>query len=259
MSFPEHLRPDLESWVEQESARALADLRFPDVRRAVQALSTLYVQKRSRGGLDRRAGDGAGKRAAFASYYAPLHFMGAAVAADVVRLSDACGVTEVVDLGCGTGAVGAAVARLLPGSPPVTGVDANASAVRVCARTFQALKVRGRARVGRLPGALPRVRPGAVVVAGWSLNELGDADRAAVLGSLEAVVARGGGLFVVEPLSTRAVPWWPRLQARFPAALTTEFREPIERPDWIRRLDEATRLDHRDAKGRVMWVAPQPA
>ena len=89
MSFPEELRADLESWVEQESTLALADLRFPEVRRAVQALSTLYVQKRARGGLERRAGDGAGKRAAFASYYAPLHFMAAAVAADEVRLAAA--------------------------------------------------------------------------------------------------------------------------------------------------------------------------
>lgn len=253
---PESLRPDLERWVAMEAERALADLRFSDVRRAAQALSTLYVQKRARGGLDKRAGDGAGKRAAFASYYAPLHFMGAAVAGARLGLAGCAGVREVIDLGCGTGAVGAAVARLLPGTPRVAGVDANASAVAVCRRTFAALGVRGRARVGRLPGAMPRLRSQDVVVAGWSLNELAPVERDAVLDALSSGVSRGCGLLVLEPLSTRVVPWWPRLVARFPEAQALELREPIERPEWIERLDGATRLDHRDATCRALWVAP---
>ena len=257
MSIPEELRRDLESWVEQESELALADLRFADVRRAVQALSSLYVQKRAKGGLDRRAGDGSGKRAAFASYYAPLHFLAAVVAAQRVGLGEASDAREVVDLGCGTGAVGAAVARMLPGRPPISGVDANASAVRACRRTFVALGVRGRARVGRLPGAMPRIRQGTVVVAGWSLNELSPDERAATVSALEAGLERGAGLMVLEPLSTRVVPWWPRFCARLPGAIVDEFRVAIDRPEWIRRLDQATRLDHRDATGRVLWVPPR--
>lgn len=256
MSLPESLRRDLDAWVAAEAQLALADLRFADVRRAVQALSTLYVQKRGRGGLDRKAGDGAGKRAAFASYYAPIHFLSAAVLAEEVGLPGVEGVRTVVDLGCGTGAVGAAIARLVTGGPRVAGIDANQSAVAAARRTFQALQVRGRARVGRLPGALPRLRAGDLVVAGWSLNELDPGDRDAVLGALEQAVRRGVGLFVVEPLSTRVVPWWPRLLARFPGARSAEVRRPVYRPEWILRLDEATRLDHSDATGRVLWVPP---
>lgn len=256
-AFPEALRPQLESWVAAESELALSDLRFSDVRRAAQALSTLYVQKRGRGGLDRRAGDGAGKRAAFASYYAPLHFVGAAVAGALLGLSNCEGVREVVDLGCGTGAVGAAISLLLPGSPRVSGVDANASAVSVCRRTFSALGVRGRGKVGRLPGAMPRLRAGTLAVAGWSLNELTPDDRESVLEALSAGVSRGCGVLILEPLSTRAVPWWPALRARFPRAIVREVREPVERPGWIERLDDATRLDHRDATCRALWIAPR--
>lgn len=253
---PDALRADLEQWVASEAELALRDLRFSDVRRAVQALSMLYVQKRARGGLDKRAGDGAGKRAAFASYYAPLHFIGAAVAGSALGLQGCSGVREVVDLGCGTGAVGAAIARLLPGAARVTGVDANAGAVSVCRRTFSALGVRGRARVGRLPSAMPRLRAADLVVAGWSLNELGPEERDAVLDDVSTGVSRGCGLLVLEPLSTRVVPWWPQLIARFPGAAVAELRVPVTRPPWIARLDEATRLDHRDATCRALWVAP---
>ncbi|MEC8425611.1 MAG: class I SAM-dependent methyltransferase, partial [Myxococcota bacterium] len=235
----------------------LSDLRFSDVRRAVQALSTLYVQKRAGGRLDKRAGDGAGKRAAFASYYAPLHFMATAAAAASLGVTECEGVQEIHDLGCGTGAVGAAMARLLPGAPRISGIDANTTAVAACRRTFAALGVRGRARVGRLPAAMPRLRKGALAVAGWSLNELTPRDRDAVLDAVGSGVSRGSGLLVLEPLSTRVVPWWPRLQRRFPEARLLELRAPVERPDWVARLDDATRLDHRDATCRALWLPPR--
>ncbi len=55
-------------------ARHRAELTFPEVRRALQALSSLYVERR-----ERMAGGGAlegrGKRAAFALYYGAMHFL----------------------------------------------------------------------------------------------------------------------------------------------------------------------------------------
>ena len=46
----------------------------PEVRRAVQALSSLYVERRA--SIDSGAAfSSAGKRAAFAMYFAPLHFL----------------------------------------------------------------------------------------------------------------------------------------------------------------------------------------
>ena len=55
-------------------ARHRAELTFAEIRRALQALSSLYVERRVRmPGGDALAG--AGKRAAFALYYGPLHFL----------------------------------------------------------------------------------------------------------------------------------------------------------------------------------------
>ena len=67
--------PDpLDSFHAALEARHLSELTFAEVRRALQALSSLYVERRERM-ADGAALDGAGKRAAFALYYGPLHFL----------------------------------------------------------------------------------------------------------------------------------------------------------------------------------------
>ena len=55
-------------------ARHLSELTFAEVRRALQALSSLYVERRGRM-AEGAALDGAGKRAAFALYYGSMHFL----------------------------------------------------------------------------------------------------------------------------------------------------------------------------------------
>ena len=65
MSAP---RDRLAAYVDAVETRHLADLSFSEARRALQALSSLYVERRAR----MRSGAalaGAGKRAAFALYY----------------------------------------------------------------------------------------------------------------------------------------------------------------------------------------------
>src|SRR5258705_12172164 len=80
-------------------------LTFAEVRKGLQALSSLYVERRQKiaGGA---ALEGAGKRAAFALYYGPAHFL--LVRAIVRALGATSGLRTVLDLGCGTGAAGAA-------------------------------------------------------------------------------------------------------------------------------------------------------
>ena len=68
--------PDLlTAWNAKAEARYLADLRPAEVARALRALSSAYVERRHAvpSGLD-----STGKRAAFALYYAPLHFVATA-------------------------------------------------------------------------------------------------------------------------------------------------------------------------------------
>src|SRR5687767_7849064 len=76
--------PTFRSWLTKLNARHLTDLRLAEVTRALRALSSAYVERREtavRGALD-----SAGKRAAFALFYGPLHFL---VTNLIVRALDA--------------------------------------------------------------------------------------------------------------------------------------------------------------------------
>ena len=88
-------------WLESLHERHLSTLKFSEVRKAVQALSSLYVERRERIGAA-AAFTGAGKRAAFAMYFGPLHFL---LVREIVRALDARVPADaaILDLGCGTG------------------------------------------------------------------------------------------------------------------------------------------------------------
>src|SRR4051794_40832473 len=65
---------DIDRWCEALIARHTASLSRPEFLKAVRALSARYVEARGRL-ADRSPIDSAGKRAAFAAFYAPLHFV----------------------------------------------------------------------------------------------------------------------------------------------------------------------------------------
>jgi len=116
------LRAAFDSWLEATRSRYLAKLTFSELRKGVQALSSLYVERRSGGRIAARALSGEGKRAAFATYYAPLHFLVTHEAVSQLGGGAFQGVRTVHDLGCGTGAAGVAAATGLPGPPALCGV-----------------------------------------------------------------------------------------------------------------------------------------
>ena len=119
--------------------------------------------------------DSAGKRAAFALFYAPLHFI---AVTEVLRARSTRpdAPKTIVDLGCGTGAAGAAWAIAHQSEPAVIGIDRHPWAVEEAQWTYQQLGVRGRARVGDVSRA-PALRRGDAIVAAYVLNELPDAVR----------------------------------------------------------------------------------
>src|SRR5216117_1184869 len=91
-------------WMHALEARHLAELTFPEVSRALRALSSAYVERR-RKLAEGAALAGAGKRAAFALFYGPIHFL---LVREIVRAiaPSALSVATIVDLGCGTGSAG---------------------------------------------------------------------------------------------------------------------------------------------------------
>src|SRR5215813_4395319 len=122
-------------WYEALERRHLTNLSFSEVRRAVQALSSLYVERRERIETG-SALNGVGKRAAFAMYFGPLHFL---VVREIVRALDARIPRDaaILDVGCGTGVAGASWALELGFGFRVIGVDRNGWALQECRWTYE--------------------------------------------------------------------------------------------------------------------------
>src|SRR5262245_19244371 len=95
-----------EDWVSELERRHLDRLTFAELRRALAALSSLYVERRGRLG-EGAALEGEGKRAAFALFYGTLHFLTVRGIVRALRLA-APPPRRILDLGSGTGVAGAA-------------------------------------------------------------------------------------------------------------------------------------------------------
>ncbi len=235
-------------------ARHLAELRFAEVRRALQALSSLYVERRermARGGVL----DGAGKRAAFALYYGPLHFL---LVREIVRaLGSTLGpARRILDLGCGTGTAGAAWAIEQTPRATVDGIDASGWAVAEACWTLRQLGLRGEVRrADAAAGPWPKGPAG--VLAAFTVNELGDAARARLLPRLIEAAHAGSALLVVEPIARRMSPWWPEWLAAFRGAggREDEWRFRITLPPSLALLGKAAGLDARELTGRSLALA----
>src|SRR4249920_3637186 len=122
--------------------RHLANLTFSEVSRALRALSATYVERRRRLG-EGAALAGAGKRAAFALFYGPLHYLLVREIARALPGATAMGPT-LVDLGCGTGAAGAAWATAGDRPPRLLGIDRHPWALAEAARTYRAFGLAAR-------------------------------------------------------------------------------------------------------------------
>jgi hypothetical protein len=241
------------AWVEALEARHTASLTFTEIRKALQALSSVYVQRRARLS-EGEALASAGKRAAFALFYGPLHFL---LVREVVRALDAArpAPETIADLGCGTGVAAAAWALEAGGRPAIEGVDRNGWTVEEARFTFGRLGVRGRASRGdvgtaRLPG-----RRGAIVAA-LTVNELADDAREALLPRLLDATRLGARVLIVEPIARGVTPWWTAWSEAVQAAggRADEWRFPAALPPRLALLDKAAGLDHRTLTARSLYL-----
>jgi len=249
-----------DEWIAALEARHLANLRVPEVTRALRALSSAYVERRHRAATHgarstvHGALDSAGKRAAFALFYAPLHFI---AVTEVIRARGAerDAPKTILDLGCGTGAAGAAWALACPSAPAVAGIDRHPWTIEEAQWTYQQLGVRGRARQGDV-ARMPAPRRGEGVVAAYLLNELPDAIRIAIEKRLLDTVERGGRVLVIEPISRGIAPWWDDTAARFVASggRADEWRLPIDLPPLLEKFDRAAGLNHRELTFRSLFA-----
>ena len=245
----------LSDWLTALERRHLADLTFSEVARALRALSSNYVERRGRL-AKRTAFDTAGKRAAYALYYSPLHVLTLRPMLEALRVG-APPVREVLDLGCGAGAAGATFAASLRPRARVTGVDEHPWALEEASFTYRAFGVAGRTRRGDVLRA-PRLPSADAIVLGWVINEIDAAAREALLPKLLAAAKAGTRVLIVEPIATRLSPWWPEWTRAFATVggRADEWRFRVELPDLLRRLDRAAGLRHDELTARSLYAAP---
>jgi len=241
-------------WFEALEHRHMAKLNFSEVRRAVQALSSIYVERRKR--IDTGAAfSGAGKRAAFAMYFAPLHFL---LVRHIVRKLEAR-IPEnagILDLGCGTGAAGAAWALELGGQPRVFGVDRNRWALQECKWTYEQLGIQGTVRSAEI--SVLRIPASTAVIAAFTINELDPEARDRFRRDLITTARRGAPVLIIEPIARRSLLWWDDWAHDWGVlgGRQDEWRFRMDLPKRLTMMDKAAGLDHRELTGRSLWLPP---
>ncbi len=251
---PSSGHPSFERWVAALEARHLANLRLPEITRALRALSSAYVQRRHVVASGSTL-DGAGKRAAFALFYAPLHWLTTQQVLHAVGAA-AHPAASIVDLGCGTGAAGAAWA-LTSGSTSVLGIDQHPWAASEATWTYRQHGLVGRARTGDVL-RMPVMREGTAIVAAYVLNELDDPARESLVVRLLEAVGRDprSQLLVIEPISRSITPWWDHTARRVQAVggRADEWTLSLDLPPLVALLDKAAGLNHRQIKVRSLYL-----
>jgi SAM-dependent methyltransferase len=249
------------SWLAALEHRHLADLTPAEVARALRALSSCYVERRSKleagGALASR-----GKRAAFALFYGPIHFMTTSL---IVRALPGAldGIRDVTDLGCGTGAAGAAWANAA-GAPSIRGYDRHPWAIAEANATYRHFHLNGRASqrdIAKLAAdgaerSLLRARCGSAIVAAYAANELASEGRIILLEALRRAAEQGARALVIEPIARRTAPWWGEWQHAVEGAggRADEWRFPAELGQTQRSLARAAGLDPRELTARSLFL-----
>jgi hypothetical protein len=209
------------AWMQALRERHVQPLGRPAFLKAVRALSSLYVERRQV--LDSRSVvDSAGKRAAFAAFFAPFHFLATRLIVQNLRLADVR-VDTIIDLGCGTGAAGAAWALAFTDRPTLAGIDVSPWAVEETNWTWRTLGLAGHAHRADVGNTIIRMRQasrrssckGTAIVLGWTVNELRDHARRRLLPALLGLAKQDASILIVEPISRRAAPWWDEWVATF--------------------------------------------
>jgi len=239
-------------WIAALEAKHLAELTFPEVSRALRALSSTYVERRQKL-AEGAALSGAGKRAAFALFYGPLHYL--LVEHIAGRLPGAARVETLVDLGCGTGASGAAWAAACVALPRVVAIDRHPWAIGEAGATYRAFGIAATVRQGDIAHA-PLPKGPLSVLAAFTMNELPDAQREELLTRLLKRGGEGDRVLIVEPLAGFVARWWNGWRDRFEAAggRADEWRFRAELPPIVAKLDRAAGLNHREITGRSLWI-----
>jgi len=252
----------IQSWLRGLESRHRAGLTNAEFFKAVRALSARYVERRAE--LPGRSPlDSAGKRAAFAAFYAPLHFF---TMREVVNAlgANAQPVRTILDLGCGTGVASAAWALGVAAPPSLRGIDRHPWAIQESQWTWQQLRLGGHAtRTDMVDAPNQLLRQGqadaaTAIVAGWSVNELPAPARERLLRHVIEAARIGVSVLVVEPLARAATPWWDQWVAAVRAAggRSDRWKFDVTLPPSLAAIDEAAGFTREGLGAKTLWMSP---
>jgi hypothetical protein len=249
---------DFDRWLAALAGRHQARFTRPEFLKAVRALSARYVERRA-DLRDRSPIDSEGKRAAFASFYTPLHTL---TIQAILRALHPPQVKQIVDLGCGTGAAGVGWALALDRSVPIIGVDKNGWAVAEAQWNCRQLTLTAHVKRGDFVAAAeqmlgrPQKATEIAVVAAWSVNELDTSGRRRLLSTMLQLQQRGATMLVVEPLANSAVPWWKEWSSVWTdeGGRADEWRCTVELPEALAELDRAAGFRREHLTARSLYL-----
>ncbi|MBI3493568.1 MAG: hypothetical protein HY047_17580, partial [Acidobacteria bacterium] len=142
--------------------------------------------------------------------------------------------------------------------PRIVGIDRHPWAVQEATETYRAFGLSATTRRSDVATAkLPRGPK--MILAAFTLNELPDAHRDALMTRLVDRAARGDRLLVVEPIAGFVARWWDRWRKTFESAggRADEWRLRAALPAIVAKLDRAAGLDHRELTGRSLYFEPR--
>lgn len=245
------------AWFDALYARHTQQLRFQEIRRALSALSELYVHQRQN--LPQgKVFEGRGKRAAFALFYTPLHFLLVHHIAQELRAQPK---GQILDLGCGTGAGAAAWHTYAASTSRVIGVDLNAWALAEARWNWRHWQIHGTTRQGDLRHVNVAAEPQEGILAAYLVNELEDSSRDALLRDLLSRHTRfGSQILIVEPIAKKLAPWWPIWTEAFQArgGRTDTWHVHSTLPSQLKLLGQSAKLHHTALKGRSLYLPSTP-
>jgi hypothetical protein len=246
-----------DTWYEALEQRHLAHLTFQEVRKAVQALSQVYVQKRLslKKGADLNT---QGKRAAFALYYTPMHVAVAHHILQSLQVPTLPSGHHLYDCGCGTGA--GALAWALHNQAHkghVHAYDLHRWVLQEAAWNFGFFNIDAHTYVKDITRIPFKPNPQAIVSA-YTLNELEESQRNTVTDTFLHHAQQGAHVLVIEPISNQTSPWWNEWEKRcIPYGGTTHtwrFQNPL--PQRWKLMDKAAGLDHAVLTAKSMYLKP---
>ena len=140
--------------------------------------------------------------------------------------------------------------------PRVIGIDRHPWALAEAADTYRSFGIAATVRQGDIATARLPEAP-ATILAAFTVNELADPARDALLPRLIERARQRDRILVVEPLAGFVAPWWKKWREAFEAAggRADEWRLRTELPPIVEKLDRAAGLNHREITGRSLWLA----